>query len=236
MFRSIWRGGGRTDKSVKVRVERVAYRLDEREVEERTHTLTIPRSLLRDHDGKHFAPRWLLRKTIRQRILQAKGWPDGIGGGVYLERQTLWEEVFAPVERLLEEQAALACARAEADRPRREAKEKMAAERAKRASDNAEKEAEKRRVTAERAAANKLKLPTVRVSRVEWDGWERRGNKYGGSDRVKVTYEAGECTLRFSGQRVYLQFDDGEELIKARKNVRWEVKEPGVSSEPSTTE
>ena len=64
-------------------------------------------------------------------------------------------------------------------------------------------------------------LETIQAGGVEWDEWVEQRNKYGGKTRTKVTERAGACTLKFSGERVYILLANGKEIIKARRNVRW---------------
>ena len=45
---------------------------------------------------------------------------------------------------------------------------------------------------------------------------------YGSKTRTKVVMEAESCTLKLSGERVYILLPDGSEIIKARHNVRWQ--------------
>lgn len=59
---------------------------------------------------------------------------------------------------------------------------------------------------------------------VEWDDWEKTKTKFG-SGREKVTYTDENCTLKFSGQRVYILRPGRKEIIKARQNVRWTAAE-----------
>ena len=47
-------------------------------------------------------------------------------------------------------------------------------------------------------------------------------NAYGSKTRTKVVMEAESCTLKLSGERVYILLPDGSEIIKARHNVRWQ--------------
>lgn len=69
-----------------------------------------------------------------------------------------------------------------------------------------------------RSDQRKAKLEAMHVDQVEWDTWV---NKRGHME--KVTRTAENCTLRFSGERIYIQFDDGREIIKTRSTVRWHV-------------
>lgn len=98
-------GAGPSDKSCKVRVSDVVYRVnadyDEHEIERRVHTLTIPASQLRESDGQLYAPRWLLMRTIHERVLDRKRWPHDIEHGQFLDADMLWAELFAPLQLAL---------------------------------------------------------------------------------------------------------------------------------------
>ncbi|WP_018151184.1 hypothetical protein [Leeia oryzae] len=99
-------GAGQTDKSCKIRVSDVVYKTQVSymvyEQECRTHTLTMPVSLLREFDGKLFAPKWALMGIIHDRILDRKSWPHDIEHGQFLDSEALWEQLFAPVQAELE--------------------------------------------------------------------------------------------------------------------------------------
>lgn len=108
-------GAGPSDKSCKVRVSDVVYRInveyDKSEIERRAHTLTIPASQLRESDGQLHAPRWLLMRTIHERVLDRKRWPHDIEHGQFLDADMLWAELFAPLQLALEQQEAVALER-----------------------------------------------------------------------------------------------------------------------------
>lgn len=65
------------------------------------------------------------------------------------------------------------------------------------------------------------RLETLSPVSVEWDDWVETRSSYGGKKREKVTKKAEDCTLKFSGGRVYILLRDGREIIKMRRNVRW---------------
>ena len=152
-------------------------------------------------------------------ILDKKSWPLEIDGGVYLDRDRLWSRIFAPAAAVLEKREAAARQRATDDECRQ--KERAAAQaREQELEVLRQQQAERARATAAKALENKLRLPAVRADRVEWDGWVKR--RYKGRVRhERITGSAENCTLRFSGARVYIQFDDGSEIQKAAKNVRY---------------
>lgn len=83
-------GKGPTDKSRKIRVAATfggaGHWGNEKEVRE--HTITVPASQLIERDGNLYAPRWLIRKTLHQRIGQ---WPiAGSEGEGYFDEHLLW--------------------------------------------------------------------------------------------------------------------------------------------------
>lgn len=99
---------GSTEKNRKVRVSGVVYRIPHPEnyiEDHKEHTITIPASSIVEHGGQHFAPRWLLKKTIHQRVLEGELWPDEIMGGVWFGADDLWESLFATAEEEMERQA-----------------------------------------------------------------------------------------------------------------------------------
>lgn len=83
-------GKGPTDKSRKIRVAATFKGAGQwgDESETRVHTLTVPISQLFEHGGKLFAPRWLIRQTLRKRIGQ---WPATGGEGEgWFDKRHLW--------------------------------------------------------------------------------------------------------------------------------------------------
>jgi len=66
-------------------------------------------------------------------------------------------------------------------------------------------------------------LETLVGQRVEWIETDTVKNKYGGKDTIKRTEVADNCTLKFSGQRVYIILPDGTEIVKFRHNVNWKT-------------
>ena len=73
--------------------------------------MTIPASQLRESDGQLYAPRWLLMRTIHERVLDRKRWPHDIEHGQFLDADMLWAELFAPLQLALEQQEAVALER-----------------------------------------------------------------------------------------------------------------------------
>ncbi|MFZ5501797.1 MAG: hypothetical protein ACOY58_07820 [Candidatus Micrarchaeota archaeon] len=218
-------GKGPTEKSKKVKVAGVEYRHSETLVETREHTLTIPSSQIQEVEAQHYVPRWLLKKAIHKRVLKGKSWPDFIGGGVCIFERELWNSVFAPVEEELKRQAEAQARQrkllAEENEKRRVAMEaqREAEAPARAAAEEARSKKEEQRKV--QKARHRAGLERVHVDVVEWDEWIQKKNKFGSKTREKETYVGEDCTLYFSGQRVYIVFPDGEEIIKARQNVRW---------------
>lgn len=225
-------GPGPTDKSVKIRVEGVVCVAQEhgchQKTTKRSHTLTVPRSQIFDYKGRPHLPRWLVARTIHERILDGRGWPAKFENTSWSDEDqvwlTLWEPLIPLFEKLNQDGAAEMQRRAEFERtkPEREAQaELLRLERLK------EKEADDQRNAQAAVAAAEVrrkrmdKLETIKVSRVEWDESEEYKNKYGNKSYRRVTDEAEDCTVKISGQRVYIIFEDGAEKIKALKNVRW---------------
>jgi hypothetical protein len=104
-------GGGRTEKSGKITVSGVLHPpagLDD-EATVHSHTLTVPVSQLVERDGQWYAPRWLLMRTVHERIFEGKRWLSvstaafGWAEDVWYE---LWEPMLADVDRLLAEDEA----------------------------------------------------------------------------------------------------------------------------------
>lgn len=222
-------GKGPTEKSRKIRVSGVVYRYQippGGDVEERKeHTLTIPVSQIVDRDGDYYAPRWLLRKTLHERVLGGKSWPASIDGGVWFGADALWEAVFEPIEKQMISEAAeyaqrqAARVRAEKKTAARQ-KARWKIEAVARAAAEAERQREKARAVAKKEERMES-LEHIQAERVEWDEWVSFKNKYGSKSHKKVTRVFENCTLYFSGQRVYVRLEDGQQIIKTRDTVRW---------------
>lgn len=223
-------GKGPTEKSKKVRVSGVIYTYwddsGSSAEERKKHTVTIPASQIVERDDQAcYAPRWVLKKAIHRNVLGGKSWPKAIEGGVWLGAVACWEAVFSPFEKKisaeLEEEERRQTARAQIQKEeavRREARQQVEAE----ARVVAE---EERRQGIARKKAQKdermASLENIRVARAEWDEWVSFKNKYGSKSHKKVTRSVENCTLFFSGQRVYIKTESGEEIIKTRETVRW---------------
>lgn len=216
-------GNGTSDKSCKVQVDDVIYQYTPNDIERKTHALTVPVSQLRDQDGQLFAPRWLLKKTIHERILDCKSWPHDIKNGQYLDADALWEGFFYPIEMELANQEASLVERQQQHQAEYLFQKQVQTERVKMREAALAQEAAKRRVSAEQRARRKDQLETLEVASVEWDEWVVTKNKYGSKNQTKTIRTAEKCTLKFAGQRVYIQLPGGTEHIKMRQSVRWVV-------------
>lgn len=221
-------GKGSSGKSRKIKVAGVLHSTETADgfvSERREHTLTLPASLLVEVDGQFYAPQWILKKTVHERVLNGKGWPSSFAGGMWPGREKLWGEIFAPlakdIEREIEELERQRAAQAELQKEeaaRRQARQKLEEEAQIKAKEEKRREEEK-------AAIKKKKrmdsLEKIQVESVEWDEWVKFKNDLGYKSHKKVTTSEENCTLYFSGQRVYILLEDGTEIIKARNNVRW---------------
>ena len=211
-------GSGSTEKSCKVVVSGVhhptATPYGEPRVE--AHTITVPRSLLVKRDGISYAPRWLIARTLHQRILEGRAWPTRIEGATWLQATEVWREFWEP---MLPEIALLEKEDEHASKARLERIE-IAKARQRRAEEEqaalvaAARAAQLRRDKAHQKHLDQLE--TIHVDQVEWDAWVGPRNK-----QTKETFEAQNCTIKFSGDRAYIVFSDGTELIKARRNIRF---------------
>jgi hypothetical protein len=225
-------GGGPTDKSRKVRMLARANPKrgkPQQQAPAVEHTLTVAASLVEEHNGKLWMPRWSARRTANERLSQPKRQEvryevEGLGGqcmvpadvqaGIEALREALRDglEKALPLARKVQGEA-LAQRAAE-----RAAWEAEAPARAERAREAAAVDAERARAaaqTAEKAKANREQLPTVTGARVAWVD-------YVGTSRNKkaVLREADGCTVRASGERIYITLVSGVELIKTRATVQ----------------
>ena len=200
-------GPGKTEKSIRVRVKAELYpRSVDEEITE--HTITVPRSMLVEHDGVPHLPRWMIKKTLRERILKRKTWPKVVGNGVWPDAQQFWDDCFRPALDIL-------------DRIERE--KKIANE----IEDQRRRQARTALQVREAPPPPKVKappayrrLPMVQVSGLEYDEWVSVGT---GKDkkRKKVVIEVGEAKLYFSEKQVVIETPTGQTIRKAQTNVRY---------------
>lgn len=228
-------GDGPTALSCRIRVNGVVhpapleniYHEITPEKQIKSHTITIPVSALTVIGEQYYVSRWRLKKYLHQRkvIQTGEGWPDNILGGVWLEKEGFWERFFAPMIEvaMLVENADLL--QKEQDRVKSEQELKQME--LKRARDlEASKAYElKLKASKERSQAQKVRhmnsLETIQVQHVQWTEYITEKNQYGGKNKTLVTRSAENCTLKFSGQRVYIIFPEGHEIYKMRHNVKW---------------
>jgi hypothetical protein len=214
-------GRGPTDKSRKIRVQAI-FRSRESQHEEvtREHTITVPVSQLTQRPDGLYAPRWLVSKTLHDR-LPGREWPLRIEGGIWEEREQLWNEVFAPLAAELADQARARqqlIARLEAERQQNAERD---AEQKARCLAVQEEQARRRQQREQKALARRAQLDSLTVDRVEWDEWVKVRRGYGNKSLEKETRMAENCLLQFSGQRVYINLPNGHVVIKFKKNVRF---------------
>lgn len=221
-------GKGPTEQSCKVVVERVrSYFHDprDRDKQARTHTLTVPVSQLVERDGQMYAPRWLLERTARTRLhsgvadevhIDASPWPYAD-----LVWNAFWVPLLAKAKAFVAEQPARLARTAELE-ARREAETAV-----RRAALDLKREvaavrwAVEQRKELEKKQARMATLKTVEASSVSWKEWvEVRGAGGHYEERVHKN-----CTLKFSGQRVYVVLEDGREVIKTLKTIHWQQAE-----------
>ncbi len=228
-------GDGPTDLSCRVRVNGVVHpaplenihRDGTPEKQTKSHTITIPVSAVTTVGDQHYVIRWRLRQSLHQRkvIKNGYGWPDTIIGGVWLEADDFWERFFVPLMTIAKQvenadfsQDELINAKWEQERQQSVLKNAQELE-ASKARKLALKSSEERRQTQKTKHMNSLE--TVQAKRVQWGEYVTEKNQYGDKQKRLVTRSAENCTLRFSGQRVYITFPDGNEIYKMRHNVEW---------------
>lgn len=236
-------GAGRTEKSEKVRVEGVTVKVyrGPGEIERQragTSTITIPVSQIIELDGKTYASRWCVVGTLKKRSVTPwearRDYKVSVSvPSVWLEQEQLWESVFLPLVLRIEEHHAQDEARREAARREKAAvaAELAAAEAARAEAVQREREQERARKEkrAQRHQQRLAEMETYGPCRVEWDEWKKVNLKRGGARREKETYEAEDVLVKVSGNRAYLIFSDGVELIKSVDNVRWERQQQAAS-------
>lgn len=228
-------GAGSTALSCRVRVSGVVHpsapenvhSVDMSEKQTKSHTITIPVSAVTTVGDKHYVTRWRLRQLLQQRkvIKTGDGWPNTILGGVWLESNDFWENFFVHLIAIAKQvedadlvQDEQISAKREQEREQRERNQNQALE-ASKARKLTLKASEERREAQKTKHMNSLE--TVQAKRVQWGEYVTEKNQYGDKQKKLVTRSAENCTLRFSGQRVYITFPDGNEIYKMRHNVEW---------------
>jgi hypothetical protein len=229
---------GATPKSRKVQVDGVVYRMGKFGKEyaaevRRSHVLTVPLSMISTVGDEHFMQKGYLKKVVHERILSSQTWPDDIDGGRFLQADALWAALFQDFEDRVKARTEQEDERRQALRQENEARRK-AQEDAARSRPPSPSLADLAKLAQQRSAERLAKLPVIHASRVEWE--ESRAIKDGRRTQhyVRETYQAENCELRLAGQRVYILFADGSEMIKMLKNVRWFISTPqSMASEPA---
>lgn len=223
-------GPGSTEKSRRVRFEAIydevalgACDFMESIEVAKSHTYTVPASLLLEINGHLYAPRWLLRKKLAN--VNKHNPPLRISGPWDGQAQ-LWDDVFKP---LFEEICRIQKV-AEAEKLKRKndcddylkRRELDCSQTAKATviAPEGKTLAQKKKKSAK--AKNQDADATLNVSSVEWDEWVEIKTKWG-KQRQKKPFSAKDCSLRFSGKRIYIKLPDGRELMKLASNVRWQT-------------
>ena len=223
-------GDGPTSLSSRIRIKGVVHPIDtgEAEKEVKTHTITVPASAIFNLDGQLYVKRWQLRRFLHERVFKANAWPEDIENGCWLSANTFWEEFFSPLmaeaEKIEKEEMESEKANRKAqkrwvwDKPKRE--QERAKERELQAQREAKLKADKER-RAEQNQRHMDSLETIFAPHVKWIDTVTRKNKYGSKTWERVTRSAENCTLKFSGKRVYIILPNGHEIIKHVRNVEW---------------
>ncbi|WP_093036853.1 hypothetical protein [Thiocapsa roseopersicina] len=200
---------GTSEKSIRVRVKAELYSFwVDKEITE--HTITVPRSMLVEHEGTTYFPRWMIKRTLRERITKGKAWPKVIGSGVWLDAPLFWERCFRPAldiwatheesnKKAIEEQ----------QQRRRQAQARTAPQRP-----------EPPQPPKVEVPPAYRRLPMVQASGVEYDDWVSVGSGRN-KKRKKVVIEVGCAKLFFSEKQVVIETPAGKSIRKARTNVRF---------------
>ncbi len=216
---------GPSQLSKKVSVDGVIYHWGKRREEytsqtRKSHTLTVPASMVYSLDGEDFIQKGFLMRVIHERILSHGAWPHDIEGGRFLHQNLLWSSLFADLEnriKALDDQA----------QQTRMAQSKILQKRHQASSVARESQptmpssTELGHLAEQRRLARIARLPVIQASWVEWKETVSTGSgRY--KKFVHQTRRAENCEIRVSGQRLYIKPSDGTEVIKMKKNVRWE--------------
>jgi hypothetical protein len=174
------------------------------------HTITVPRSMLVEHDGVPTFPRWMIKKTLRERIMKRKTWPKVVGNGVWPDAQQFWDECFRPALEILdriqrEKQIAIEIE----DQRRRQARTALQT-----------REAPPPSSPKVKSPPAYRRLPMVQVSGLEYDEWVSVGSAKD-KRRKKVVIEVGDAKLFFSEKQVVIETPKGKAIRKAQRNVRY---------------
>lgn len=225
---------GVTSKSKKITVDGVVYRhgrwRDEYTSEERkSHQLTVPASMIKLIGEDAYMTRGYLMRLVHERILGSGSWPHDIDGGTFFDGDRLWDELFEPLKQKYQALEAAQAVERDAQKARDEAlrKTQLEAARARPPRPTADQLAATRQ---QQKAARLASLPVIRPAWIEWDESIETKDARGNKKFAKETFRDEGCEVRVSGQRVYVRFPDGEEMIKMRQSIRW----PEVESDRSS--
>lgn len=176
------------------------------------HTITVATSQLVQVNSQLYAPRWLIRKTLHERL---QFWPSSVPGGQWFGAQQLWVEVFAPVWALVDEEESQRAKKAVGDARQTALRAEAAAKRVAYERDRDQANQAARVKAAEREAQRMAGLESIENAHVVWS--ERRAT----SKRSEQWLEEREgCLVRFSGSRVYIVQPNGSQVVKTRNTVQ----------------
>jgi len=214
-------GGKSVQCSIPCLLENEEERRKEHDVERQEHNCTFwaPKSQLHQEGREHYCPGWLVKKGLertsersnrrfgaRRLPVPSQVWPRGL--------KEAWIEAHLIQLPTEEEVAKLA---QENERQRNKSKKE-----AERQAEEARLERERRDEEAKKEAARLQKRKEKRRAGMEcrknvtivWNEWRKQSGKF-----VAEEYEAEGVDLYFSGERVYVVFEDGEEIIKKKSNI-----------------
>lgn len=176
------------------------------------HTITVAASQLVQVDSQLYAPRWLIRKTLHERL---KFWPSSVPGGQWFGAQQLWAEVFSPVWALVAAEEEQRAKRAEEDARHADVRAEALAERATYDREREQAYEAARAKAAERNTQRMASLESIENAHVVWS--ETRAN----SKRSEQWLEEREgCLVRFAGSRVHIVESNGRKVVKTRNTVQ----------------
>ena len=192
------------------------------DISEHTAAFWAPKSRIHQEGGEFYCPTWLVEKGLEKTRERSKHysrmdeahrlpvhpqvWPRGLKQrwvDAHLSQLPCEEEI-TRVALEKERQWAVACQ--ESDRHWEEVRL----------------EKERREEEAKKEAARRQKLKEKRFESLEsrknvnvaWKEWKKQGGRF-----VAEEYEAEGVDLYFAGERVYIVFEDGEEIIKKKSSI-----------------
>lgn len=183
-------------------------------------TFRVPRSLLHEEALDCYCPAWAVHKGLEETKRRSPGrmdkvtripaeapcWPPAL--------KARWIRLHLESLPTLEVLEAVSLER-ERETAQSQAEAQQVQERARLAREKAEAE---RKADEEKARAKKEKrresMECRKCVNIRWKEWTRKGGKY-----VSEVCEAEGVDLYFSGDRTYIVFPDGDELIRKAANV-----------------